>query len=108
MQVAYTGHSLLLDMNPHFDAAHVTGLAKLQSIDATIDHLDFSAPAAFGFAGVYSDSSTKTLFGFLDFSNFSIRSDISGTDYVVANELLLESVSDHYIAGDGRPTRTSA
>jgi hypothetical protein len=102
VQVAYTGHSILLDMNPRFDAAHINGLAKLQTIDSNIDHLDFSSPSPFGFAVVYGDSSVKTLLHFVDFSTFSIRTDISTTDLAVANELLLESVGDHYIAGDGR------
>ncbi|MDB5364917.1 MAG: heme peroxidase [Rhodospirillales bacterium] len=102
VQVVRTGHALLLDMNPHFDATHITGLTKLKALDGAVDHLNFSAAAPFGFAVVYADHSTKTIMDFVDLATFTIRSDISATDKAIANELLLESVGDHYIAGDGR------
>ena len=46
-------------------------------------------------------------FNFVDFSNFTILSTVGGVQvsdaqYSAASELLMESVSRHYVAGDGR------
>ena len=93
----YTGQALLLDMNPHVDSAHVSqaavdavNAAALTSIDwATLSIGDLIANGLFNLA----------------------NSTISATDpavYTAVGEILLESVADHYIAGDGRANENFA
>ena len=79
----YTGQALLLDMNPDF--ALMTFTAAMAAIGIT--------PASIG--------------GYIDFSNFSIRSTVGGVavtaaQYAAVGELLMEAVDKHYVAGDGR------
>ncbi|SDH63493.1 peroxidase family protein [Pseudomonas panipatensis] len=101
IQAVYTHEAILLDMNPHFDDAHIDQ-AKLMALDGNIQAITFNAQNPFGMTITYQDSSVKTLFDLVDFSNFTIKAAPGTVEYRVANELLLESVGDHYIAGDGR------
>ncbi|BAN49815.1 peroxidase family protein [Metapseudomonas resinovorans] len=101
VQAVYTREALLLDMNPHFDDAHVDQ-ARLAGLDANIASVSFAPGNPYGIAIHYLDGSVKTLFDLVDPANFSILAAPGSADYAVANELLLESVGDHYIAGDGR------
>jgi Ca2+-binding RTX toxin-like protein len=100
VQVVYTREAILLDMNPHFDDAHIDQ-AKLMMLDPTITSITFDANNPFGMVFNY-ESGSKNLFSFVNFTDFSISAALGSADYAVANELLLESVGDHYIAGDGR------
>jgi Ca2+-binding RTX toxin-like protein len=110
VQAAYTGHSILLDMNPHFDAAHITS-ANLMALDNHITGVDLGTAAnPYGLVIHYDNGPDKTLFDLVDFSDNSIKADPT-TDpvtWAVTNELLLESVGDHYIAGDGRANENFA
>ncbi|MEA2817888.1 MAG: hypothetical protein QOI93_5770 [Rhodospirillaceae bacterium] len=80
----YTGQAILLDMNPNF------GLIDWAKVTA-----------------ISSDVTAATLANFIDFSNFSIKNEVSGNpvtaqQYAAVGEALMESVSAHYIVGDGR------
>lgn len=101
VQVVLTHEALLLDMNPHFDDAHIDQ-AKLMGLDGTIASITFDANNPYGMLIHYADNSVKTLFDLVDFSTFAIKAPAGSAAYAVTNELLLESVGDHYIAGDGR------
>ncbi|WP_172599275.1 peroxidase family protein [Rhizobium leguminosarum] len=80
----FTGQALLLDMNPNISAIN------------------------FGNATIVAGGITAAnLMSFIDFSNFSIRNSVAGvpvTDqqYAAVSEALMQSVANHYIAGDGR------
>jgi Animal haem peroxidase len=45
---------------------------------------------------------TKSFAQYINPNSYSIQPNLSGADQAIANELLLRSVSDHYVAGDGR------
>lgn len=81
---------LLLDMNPHFDTAHLS--------QATQDALSLIGINPDG-NGNYSLGS---LMGIIDFRTFAPMSTGPSANTALAGEVLLESVGDHYIAGDGR------
>jgi len=98
-----TGDVLLRDMNPHFDVAHlggVTGLAAMATLGLTFD------------ATGQLTGGLGALAPYVNFANFSINSTLYGAptgtpaltvaQHNAISELLLESVGDHYIAGDGR------
>ena len=82
IQAAYTGHTLIADWLPRFDSAHVSavGLPSLGTL----------FPAYTGNFADYVDvnSGQPTVLG-------QLSPDI-------LNELLLRSIGDHYVAGDGR------
>lgn len=86
--------AVLLDKNPHFDAAHID-LTNPILAAAVADGTLVLDPS-----GTVSFASLMSLINFADFS--IIPTDESSEGWKVANELLLESVGDHYIAGDGR------
>jgi Ca2+-binding RTX toxin-like protein len=93
-----SGQALLLDMNPHFDSAHFT--------QGTIDVLAAAGIVA-GLDGKYS-LGADGLGKIINFQTFEPMSNAAwspqqAAEYAtLANEVLLESVGDHYIAGDGR------
>ena len=98
VQVAHTGEALLLDMNPHFDndhidAANVILAPAFASNPGDPGHLSFDGSGAMSYAEIGY---------YVDFATNSIRTTLSAAEKAVASELLLESVGDHYIAGDGR------
>ena len=78
-QAKYTGHTLLADMLPHLDEAHInaTGLQPL---------------------GTLFGNYTGTISDYVDF----MGNPVSGADPAIVNEILLRSIGDHYVAGDGR------
>ncbi len=97
-----TGDVLLRDMNPHFDIAHLgnaTGLAAMAVLSLTFD------------ATGQLTGGLGALAPYINFADFSINLTLGGTangtlltiaQHTAMSELLLESVGDHYIAGDGR------
>ena len=96
-----TGDVLLRDMNPHFDVARLgsaAGLAAMATLGLTFD-------AAGQLAG-----GLGALAPYINFADFSINKTMYGApgtpltlaQHNAVSELLLESVGDHYIAGDGR------
>ena len=113
-----SGVSLILDMNPHFDSAHIaqSTLDAINSYAITHNMQTFSAPGmppsvaydsnhllAFDASGNIQLYPGKgpSLFDFIDFSTFNPNSVDPQLNSLVG-ELLLESIGDHYVAGDGR------
>ncbi|MGL4395241.1 MAG: peroxidase family protein, partial [Hyphomicrobium sp.] len=120
-----SGHALLVDLNPHFDDATVAGghmnQAKIEAAVRLVTGFE-TATVALAFTNNMLSSITidntagggvveqLALFktpapnsmGLVDVTNFSIVGANSAAMQAAANEILLESVGDHYIAGDGR------
>jgi Ca2+-binding RTX toxin-like protein len=87
-----TGQALLLDMNPHFDAAHFSAATK-RALDTIGIHADANGNYALG-----GPPGSVTLGTVIDFRTFTGKPGFEA----LANDILLDSVGDHYIAGDGR------
>jgi Ca2+-binding RTX toxin-like protein len=89
-----SGHALLLDMNPHFDG-----------MNAGTGHISTSAIAAlngaFGTNYTPADFSVMAILPYVN-GDFSIKADLSDAQHAAVSEILMQSVGDHYIAGDGR------
>jgi Ca2+-binding RTX toxin-like protein len=85
-----SGQALLLDMNPRFDTAHFSA-----ATESALTALGINA----GTDGKYSLGGPGSLGSIINFATFQ---PIAGTNSALAAEVLLESVGDHYIAGDGR------
>ncbi|NDP37696.1 MAG: heme peroxidase [Rhodoferax sp.] len=89
-----SGQALLLDMNPHFDVTHLSAATQAAlhdlGIDAAID-------------GTYALGGPGSLGAIINFATFEPMAS-SGSDPLnaLALDVLIESVGDHYIAGDGR------
>jgi hypothetical protein len=104
IQVIKTGQSLLLDARPVFDATRIyqNGTSK----DTTGILADVELGTTLDAAGIPTTITVNgTVYNFskyINTTNFSIQPDLSATDQAIANELLLRSVGNHYIAGDGR------
>jgi|CXWL01.1.fsa_nt_gi Ca2+-binding RTX toxin-like protein len=123
-----SGQALLLDMNPRFDAVRLFPVNDdLGKVQAAIDLLNGTMRVGDSFgmvgdvltltlgadlvvptgpttsmtipAGNYSGASALSLW--VNFANFSITLP-AGAEHDAVGEILLASVSDHYIAGDGR------
>ena len=100
-----SGSPLLLDMNPHFDAAHVPALdlgilnaqltlAGIANFTAT--SLSYGGLIGAGLINPSTNMVNSTLFG-------SPGGTVISVDLQKAvGNVLLNSVGDHYIAGDGR------
>ncbi|WP_238248509.1 peroxidase family protein [Methylobacterium persicinum] len=108
---------LLLDNNPHFDRAHISQGA-LDAINAAL-HAQGLDPYALSFDSTGALRSVTgvgvgALAPFLNFSDFTIQANLFGDPgqaaigdpstalHAAIGELMMESVGDHYIAGDGR------
>jgi Ca2+-binding RTX toxin-like protein len=76
IQAISTGDALLLDMLPQIDLAHINGVGL--------------TPIA-GFSGTIAD-----------YVNPLSGQPVVGANLAIVNEILLRSIGDHYIAGDGR------
>ena len=121
-----SGSALLLDMNPHFDvtkgtntSGHITQ-SLLNQINAQavkegllITPTNPTAPLKYYDANnqLSTDANGNlplypgngpSLFDLIDFATFNPVSTLSATMKALVGELLLESVGDHYVAGDGR------
>ncbi|MGB8249833.1 MAG: peroxidase family protein, partial [Azonexus sp.] len=94
-----SGQALLLDMNPHFDTAHLS--AATQSALALIG----IAPDGNGNYALGGPNSLGTIINFATFGPMA-----GGTPQAteLAKAVLFDSVSDHYIAGDGRANENIA
>lgn len=127
-----SGAALLLDSNPRFDEAHLMKGDDVQdaAVNAAIQFLgtqvrpgdvfglvsgvltltlgsDLAAGPSTIPAGTYTGASALMMW--VNFSNFSIMAppagniaDPSGNVHDAVSAILLASVGDHYIAGDGR------
>lgn len=95
-----SGQALLLDMNPHFNTSHFT--------QATIDALAALGIVADG-DGNYALGGPNSLGTIINFASFEpMATNASDPLNALAQEVLLESVGDHYIAGDGRANENIA
>ena len=95
-----TGQALLLDMNPHFNTAHFSA-ALVQSLTNAGIVADSNGNYALGGPG-----SLGTIINFATFEPMSTSA--SDPLNALAQEVLLQSVGDHYIAGDGRANENVA
>jgi Ca2+-binding RTX toxin-like protein len=104
IQSVSTNQAILLDTNSHIDAlriykngssADTTGILAGVTLGTTLDSRGF--PTTITVGGIQNSLSK-----YINTNTSSIQSDLSATDRAIANELLLRSVSDHYVAGDGR------
>jgi Ca2+-binding RTX toxin-like protein len=87
----YTGQAILLDMNPHVDSAHVS--------QAAVDALNAAAGTSINWATLgIGDLIANGLFN--PGNSTIIAAD--PTVYAAVGEILMQSVADHYIVGDGR------
>ena len=107
-----TGHPLLLDMNPKFDTTHFSaateaGLAGTfvkfdpatnRMVITTVEDPDGHAILP----GVDGSYSTTDLSALVDFRSFQPMQSNTTPVGALAAQLLFDSVSAHYIAGDGR------
>ena len=110
--VGNTGHPLLLDMNPKFDTAHFSDAVE-QALASTYVKLAVDGrsmvlttsddPAGHailpGADGRYSTMDLSALVNFASFQPMQSNADPLGA---LASQLLFDSVSAHYVAGDGR------
>ena len=101
-----TGQPLLLDMNPTFNAAHISSAAITALNTAFSSH----------FSPDYVTGTPLTLgsliaAGWLNPADFSINKTLYGApggaaltqaQHDAVSEIMMESVGDHYVAGDGR------
>jgi Ca2+-binding RTX toxin-like protein len=97
---AGTVEPLLLDMNPHFDQAHIG--AMVAAVNAAFpDRAALQFDSAGNLVG-----GLNALAPYINFADFSIGSPgapaFSQLQHDALSEMMMASVADHYIAGDGR------
>jgi Ca2+-binding RTX toxin-like protein len=124
-----SGQALILDSNPRFDDAHLMKGDTLQdaAVNAAIASLDALVKSQFGANSTFEINATthkltlfmenlpvgtpvgtphtldgaSALYPFVNFANFGITLP-AGADHNAVGTILMASVGDHYIAGDGR------
>ena len=124
-----SGSALILDSNPRFDDVHLLNGTPAQDVvvNKAISTLDASIKSQFSNASYlkidptshkltlfmenlplgsptgtpHTLSGASALYPWVNFSNFSITSP-AGAVHDAVGEILMASVGDHYIAGDGR------
>ncbi|GEM_PF-1544604 len=119
-----SGHALLLDMNPHVDGAHLSSAAATAAVATLNDGLQAALGTGSSFAvldgvvtlvigtgmpGAGTYTGVAALAPWVNFADFSIQSSLFGmgpalstSELGAISEILMDSVGDHYIAGDGR------
>ena len=129
IQTTNSGHALILDMNPHFDdaaaivdangnhgriseAAVQSAVQQITGYETATVALTFAAGqlssititngASVETANLFVNPGQPTAMGLVDPRSFSIVGSNSAGLQAAANEILMEAVGDHYIAGDGR------
>jgi len=131
VQTGTSGHALLLDLNPKVDGAHLDAALGAQGTTDVISTLSASATAmgmTFGIdgqgvisliipAGTMGPGSPETtvtgvaaLYPWINFANFSIQDTAFGMPgpalapevHDAVSQIMMASVGDHYLAGDGR------
>jgi Ca2+-binding RTX toxin-like protein len=83
-----SGQALLLDLNPRFDTGHLSTATQAALHAMGIDPV----------GGSYSLGGPGSLGAIIDFRTFAPKAGFE----TLGSAVLLESVGDHYIAGDGR------
>ncbi|MDO9216262.1 MAG: peroxidase family protein, partial [Lacisediminimonas sp.] len=91
-----SNQALLLDMNPHFDTAHMSAATELALAAIGID------PDANGNYALGGPPGSMTLGNIINFATFGPMAGGTPQENALAKNVLFDSVSDHYIAGDGR------
>jgi Animal haem peroxidase/RTX calcium-binding nonapeptide repeat (4 copies) len=117
VQTAGSGHAMLLDMNPGFSMLVSNGTATSGHIQqSALDALNaangvtagqeyfvsFSANGQLQTEGHPELSGVGALAPYISFSNFSIMGHLTEAQHDAVSEILMQSVGDHYVAGDGR------
>jgi Ca2+-binding RTX toxin-like protein len=104
IQSINTDQPFLLDANPHLDASRIyqngsspdsTGVLAGVVLGSTLDARGF--PTTITVGGV-----ANSLSKYINVNSFSIQPNLTAGDQAIATELLLRSVGDHYMGGDGR------
>jgi Ca2+-binding RTX toxin-like protein len=93
-----SGQALLLDMNPHFDTAHFSAATIAALHDLGIDPV----------AGNYALGGPGSLGTIINFATFGPKVTNTPEQNAAVFNVLLDSVGDHYIAGDGRANENIA
>jgi Ca2+-binding RTX toxin-like protein len=114
-----SGSALILDSNPRFDEGHLHNGTHAQDLvlDAAIatinasfgtalnaPHLSLATGGVLTLTGYVPGpplTGASALYPFVNFTNFSITAP-AGAVHAAVGEILMASVGDHYIAGDGR------
>ena len=111
-----SGVSLILDMNPRLDSAHISQ-DQINKINLLAEKYQISIP--YSAPGTIYDSThllsfnadgtlplypegKASLYDFIDFATFNPKSTLPQDLKDAVGELLLESIGEHYVAGDGR------
>jgi Ca2+-binding RTX toxin-like protein len=104
IQVIKTGQAILLDMNPLFDASRIYQNGKTKDTTGILAGVELStALDSTGLPTTITVNGTAYSFSkFINPTSFSIQSNLNAAERAIANELLLRSVGNHYVAGDGR------
>jgi Ca2+-binding RTX toxin-like protein len=104
IQTIFTGQAILLDLNPHFDAARIYQNGTTKDTTGILAGVELSTSLdPMGLPTTITVNGTAYSFSkYINPTSFAIQSNLSASDGAIANELLLRSVSDHYVAGDGR------
>lgn len=105
VQAKLTGQALIADMLPRLDDAHLFSSAGVTALKAVAGYVD---PLA-GFSGVDRGSDTDTNHKYVsDYINLQsgqptvLGSATDATTRSIVGEILLRSIGDHYVVGDGR------
>ena len=124
-----SGQALILDSNPRFDDVHLMkgDAAQDAAVNAAIASLDALVKLQFGATSTFEINATthkltlfmenlpvgtppgtpqtlegaSALYPFVNFANFGITLP-AGAEHNAVGTILMASVGDHYIAGDGR------
>jgi Ca2+-binding RTX toxin-like protein len=123
-----SGHALILDMNPNFDAAHLDSTAAVggTTVAALVDAAVVTLNASLAGSGMTFSQNTSgnielvvtggaggpmlpdgtyngafALAPWVNFSDFSINLP-AGAAHDAVGQILMATVGDHYVAGDGR------
>ena len=103
VQTSGSGHALILDMNPHFDAAHVPA-AHLTALNNALTAAGFPPIATLSYGALIGSGLINPATNLINTSlpAFMGGGAISQAIQAAVNDVMLNSVGDHYIAGDGR------
>ncbi len=96
VQATGSGSPLLLDMNPHFDANHVPAADLLALNDA------LTAAGLPTFTAASLSYGALIMAGLINPATNQISTVVSADIQSAVSNIMLDSVGDHYIAGDGR------
>ena len=106
VQTSNSGHALILDMNPRFDSTRISQTALDALNTASGETFTFTAgqPNTLSYGALIAHGWLNPVTNLI---NSNLPSYMGGAPIpqsvqAALNEILLQSVGDHYIAGDGR------